>query len=256
MNTKTKLIALVLPVAVVATALTVFGERARPLLYPVTKHFMKPRTVAERVQEYGPGARSRLQPYFQRAGVAYPPARLTLVGLKTERVLQVYAAAGTNGYRFVRAYPILAASGGPGPKLREGDQQVPEGIYPVESLNPNSRFHLALRVGYPNAADRAQAARDGRQNLGGDIMIHGSSVSIGCLAMGDEAAEELFVLAAETGLQKISVVLAPVDFRSGAEVPKSAQIPGWVGSRYDEIRARLAELPAPPKHLSTTDKHG
>src|SRR5436190_17143820 len=107
------------------------------------------KTIEDRVQQFGPVARKRLKPFFEQAG--YPPEQLVFVGLKAERVLQVYAKNGINGYRFLRSYPILAASGGPGPKLREGDLQVPEGIYPVESLNPNSRFHLSLRIGYPNA---------------------------------------------------------------------------------------------------------
>jgi len=201
------------------------------------------KTVAGRLEQYGAKARFRLRPYFQLAQLSYPAQRLTLVGLKAERVLQVYAADVTNGYRFVRSYPVLAASGGPGPKLREGDRQVPEGIYPVESLNPNSRYHLSLRLGYPNSFDRAQAEREGRANLGGDIMIHGKAVSIGCLAMGDEAAEDLFVLAADTGLQNITVILSPVDFRTGAAISKSVNPPKWTESLYAQIKARLAELP-------------
>jgi hypothetical protein len=74
-------------------------------------------------------------------------------------------------------------------------------------------------------------------------MIHGSSVSIGCLAVGDEAAEDLFVLAADTGLPGVTVVLSPVDFRAGAAVPKAAKLPDWIGPLYAEIKARLAELP-------------
>ena len=145
--------------------------------------------------------------------------------------------------RFVRAYPILAASGGPGPKLKEGDRQVPEGVYAIESLNPNSLFHLSLRVNYPNSFDRRQAAREGRISLGGDIMIHGSNVSIGCLAMGDPAAEDLFVLAAETGLTNITVILSPVDFRKGKPVPGAARLPVWTGALYSVIQAKLRELP-------------
>jgi murein L,D-transpeptidase YafK len=214
----------------------------------VFQRFAKPRTVTERLQQYGAQARSRLGPHFERAGIAYPPKRVTLVGLKAERLLQVYAAGPTNGYHYVCSYPILAASGGPGPKLREGDGQVPEGIYPIELLNPNSRFHLSLRIGYPNSFDRAQAEKDGRTKLGGDIMIHGSSVSIGCLAVGDEAAEDLFVLAADTGLQNMTVVLSPVDFRAGAALPKAVKLPDWIGPLYAEIKTRLADLPpAKPK---------
>src|SRR6185436_12110813 len=108
------------------------------------------KSIGDRVAQYGETARARLKPFFDKARVSYPPEKIVLVGLKAERVLQVYAAAGTNEARFVRSYPILAASGGPGPKLREGDRQVPEGVYPIELLNPNSRFHVALRVGYPS----------------------------------------------------------------------------------------------------------
>jgi hypothetical protein len=224
----------------------VFWPYLRSALSPLMQKFSTPRTVAERVQQYGVKARSRLGPHFQRAQVGYPPARVSLVGLKAERRLQVYAAGQTGGFRFICSYPILAASGGPGPKLREGDRQVPEGIYPIELLNPNSLYHLSLKVGYPNSFDCAQGAKDGRTKLGGDIMIHGSSVSIGCLAVGDRAAEDLFVLAADTGLQNLSVVLSPVDFRTGAAVPNGANLPGWIAPVYSEIKARLAELPAEP----------
>jgi hypothetical protein len=233
-------------VLVLVILAAVFRPYIRAALSPVFQKFAKPRTVVERLEKYGAKARSRLKPHFQRALLAYPPRHVTLVGLKAERLLQVYAADATNGYRYVRSYPILAASGGPGPKLREGDRQVPEGIYPIELLNPNSRFHLSLRIGYPNSFDRAQGEKDGRTKLGGDIMIHGSSVSIGCLAVGDEAAEDLFVLAADTGLQNKTVVLSPVDFRTGAAVPKAVKLPGWIGPLYAEIKARLGELP-PPK---------
>jgi len=160
--------------------------------------------------------------------------------------LQVQASNQTNGYHFLRSYSILAASGGPGPKLREGDRQVPEGIYPIELLNPNSSYHLSLRIGYPNEFDRAQAAKEGRKNLGGDIMIHGKSASIGCLAMGDEAAEDLFVLAADTGLQNIKVVLSPVDFRTGAVIPKVVKLPDWTDGLYNQIKTEMAALPMTP----------
>jgi hypothetical protein len=205
----------------------------------------KNKTVAGRLGEFGPAARARLKPDFDRAQIAYPPPRATFVGLKTERVLQVYAANTNGAQRFIRSYPLRAASGVPGPKLREGDGQVPEGLYPIASLNPNSRFHVSLRIGYPNAFDRAQAAREHRTRLGGDIMIHGGAASIGCLAMGDEAAEDLFVLAADTGLTNVTVILAPVDFRAGQTVPPRVKLPEWTETLYAGIKSRLAELPAP-----------
>ena len=204
------------------------------------------RTVEERIAEYGPVARQRWAPHFAKAGVAYPPAALVLVGIKAENRLEVYAGAEQGKVKFIRDYPIRAASGELGPKLKEGDGQVPEGIYQIESLNPNSRFHLSLRVNYPNRFDREQAARDGRTKLGGDIMIHGNAVSIGCLAMGDVAAEDLFVLAADTGLKNISVLLTPVDFRNGKSVPASVPLPAWSEKLYADVRTELGRLPKRP----------
>lgn len=94
---------------------------------------------------------------------------------------------------------------------------VPEAVTPdaadVESLNPDSLYHLALRIDYPNADDRARAREDGRTQLGGDIMIHGSTGSVGCLAMGDEGAEDLFVLAGDVGFERLRVWIVPTDFR-------------------------------------------
>lgn len=200
-------------------------------------------TVAERLEQYGRAARARLRPHFEKAQTTYPPGELIFVGLKEEKSLEIFARIGTNALHFIRAYPILAASGLAGPKLREGDRQVPEGIYPIEWLNPNSSYHLSLRIGYPNAFDRAHAARESRTKLGGDIMIHGDAKSVGCLAMGDEAAEDIFVLAADTGIQNITVILTPVDFRLGKSVPKDAKLTGWTPALYGEVKTRLAKLP-------------
>ncbi len=201
------------------------------------------KTIADRLKQYGEVARNRVKPYFTIAQASYPPERLLLAGFKEENDLQVYAADANGPWRLVRSFPILAASGGPGPKLREGDRQVPEGIYSIESLNPNSQFHLSLRIGYPNEFDREQARREGRIELGGDIMIHGGAGSIGCLAMGDEAAEDLFVLAADTGLRNISVILSSADFRRGKANPADVKLPLWTDLLYAEIRAKLRELP-------------
>jgi len=202
-------------------------------------------TVEDRVAQYGEAVRQRLAPRFAAAHVPYPPAKVTLIGLKQERELQLYAA-GTNGvYHWIRSYPILAASGTQGPKLRQGDRQVPEGLYRIESLNPNSRYHLALRVNYPNAFDRAQAEAEGRGSLGGDIMIHGNAVSIGCLAMGDTAAENLFVLAAVTGVPNVLVILSPVDFRVRTVARYHPGTPPWVPALYATIQAGLRKYERP-----------
>ncbi len=210
----------------------------------VTAH--GPYTIAQRVTEYGTAVQARLQPDFAKAGVPYPPQKLTLVILKHERQLQVYAQATGGAYQYIRTYPILAASGQLGPKLREGDGQVPEGIYGVDSLNPNSHYHLALHVDYPNAFDRAMARADGRTNLGGEIMIHGNHVSIGCVAIGDQGAEDLFMLAAKTGLPNVRLLFCPTDFRLAANQPEPWNFTSWTPKLYEPLERALNSLPVPP----------
>ena len=204
------------------------------------------KTVADRVTEFGEVVRQRLEPKFRAAGLPYPPARVTLIGLKQERVLEVYAAAGDGAPRFVCSYPVLAASGGLGPKLREGDRQVPEGIYRVRELNPNSLFHLSIWLNYPNGHDRLRAATERRSKLGGEIMIHGKAASKGCLAMGDPAAEDLFVLTALTGIQNVNVILAPTDFRKEPAPPLlPSGTPPWTGELHEQIKRELLPYHGP-----------
>jgi hypothetical protein len=227
----------------VVIGLTVFVVAATLV---VGRHYVlrgpRPRTVADVVTKYGPAARERIRPHFAKAGVAYPPNEIAILVLKNERRVALWARSQT-AWRFIRNYPILAASGHAGPKLREGDRQVPEGVYRIEHLNPNSSYHLSMKVSYPNAFDRQMAARDGRTRLGGDIFIHGRAVSIGCVALGDPAIEEVFTLVAETGHQRVRVIIAPNDLRtSGASV--NGEAPLWVGQLYRTIAAALAHFPA------------
>lgn len=224
-------------VLLVLTASDSIGTALAPL-----RRLREPSTVEQRLEQYGDRARGRLAPAFEEAGVAYPPGAAVLVGLKQERRLELWAGATDASLRFIRASPIRAASGELGPKLRQGDQQVPEGLYRITFLNPNSRFHLSLRIGYPNAFDTARGAEDGRDDLGGDIMIHGSAVSTGCLAMGDEVAEDLFVLIADTGREHTQVILSPVDFRV-RDLPESFRPSRpWVPALHAEIAAALDRL--------------
>lgn len=203
-------------------------------------------TLEERLALIAPAATERLKPYFAAAAVPYPPSAVTLVGLKADRVLQLYAKAegADSAWKLVHTYPIRAASGHLGPKLQEGDKQVPEGVYGIDLLNPNSKFNVSMRVSYPNAFDRARAAEEHRGNLGGAIMIHGRASSIGCLAMGDAVSEELFTLAHAVGIDKVTVILAPVDFRSKPR-PTLDKAPKWLPGLYSQIEDALKPLPLP-----------
>ncbi len=212
-------------------------------------------TINAVLARYGPAARLAMRPFFARAGVMYPPKRLAILIFKRERRVSIWAADERQPWRFVRSYPILAASGVAGPKLREGDGQVPEGLYRVEWLNPASSYHLSIKVGYPNEFDRQMGTRDGRKRLGGDIFIHGKSVSIGCVAIGDTAIEQLFTVVADTGVPRTRVIIAPNDLRlAGAAMSES--MPLWVGQLYRSIATALADFPVALEANSELDVNG
>jgi hypothetical protein len=199
------------------------------------------RTIESVVAQYGPAAHASLRPSFAKAGVAYPPAQIWLVAFKEERRVELWAGSGQER-RHIKDYAIQAASGAFGPKLRQGDLQVPEGVYGILWLNPNSSYHLSMKVDYPNAFDREKAAHDQRTSLGGDIFIHGRAVSIGCIALGDLAIEELFVLVARVGVAHVRVVIAPRDLRRAA-APALPGGPSWLSELYAALGRELALFP-------------
>ncbi|MBS1914099.1 MAG: hypothetical protein JST22_19080 [Bacteroidetes bacterium] len=205
---------------------------ARPSLPPT------PRTVEDVIGPLSPVAKARYGAACRHANVAWPPKRVMLLAFKRERRLEVWGANTAGSYALLYRHQVLAASGGPGPKRREGDEQVPEGFYDITELNPNSQFHLSMRVGYPNADDLAHARVD-RAAMGGDIYIHGNHLSIGCLAIGDPGIEELFGLMAQVPPGSRRIVIAPFDFRRhpGAAYPKEA---AWVHEMYGRMKKFLA----------------
>jgi hypothetical protein len=202
-------------------------------------------TLAARLAELSPAATERLAGRFKDAEAAWPPSEIALVAIKDERSLELFARQPGGSWKFVHRYKVLAASGTTGPKMRRGDKQVPEGVYGISFLNPNSRYHVSMRVNYPNAFDRQMASLDGRKDLGGDIMIHGKASSAGCLAIGDEAAEELFVLSAQIGLPNVKLVIAPTDFRRKKPASLAPGDPAWLPKLYTEVASAMADLKAP-----------
>ena len=110
---------------------------------------------------------------------------------KESRELELWIeSAPSSEFQLFKTYNIAAMSGHLGPKLAEGDSQAPEGFYSVgkSRMNPQSRFHLAFNIGYPNTYDRAH------NRTGSAIMVHGNQVSIGCYAMTDYFIEEIYTL--------------------------------------------------------------
>jgi len=163
----------------------------------------------DRVATASARKRTELEKLFRERGLAYPPREVFLRVFKRERVLELWARAGAERFQLLRSYPICAASGELGPKRRAGDSQVPEGFYAIERFNPRSAFHLSLGIDYPNASDRNLGRRG---NLGGDIFIHGGCASIGCVAIGDDSIDEVYLVATAArtrGQRRIPVHIFP-----------------------------------------------
>ena len=245
----------------VGTALVVLAGAAVRTFFPGTWRSLMGRldsdgkdAASDRAREGFVRAEASLPALFAGRGCKFPPARLALVAIKDEKRLELWApgrgradggdgdgGGAEEGWRLVKTYPILAASGHAGPKLREGDRQVPEGLYRVVFLNPRSQFHLSMKIDYPNDFDREMGRRDGRTNLGGDIFIHGENASIGCLAIGNPPIEELYRLVEKTGKERVQVLIAPWDFRKpGARTAPPPGAPEWTGELYGRLRRELA----------------
>ncbi len=134
---------------------------------------------------------------------------------KEEKTLEIWKRDKSGRFALLKSYPLCTTGGVPGPKIREGDKQSPEGFYTVTPgrMNPNSQFYLSYDIGYPNAFDRAFG------RTGAAIMVHGGCTgSAGCFIGTDEQISEIYALAREafSGGQKSFQVQA-YPFRMTAE---------------------------------------
>jgi murein L,D-transpeptidase YafK len=172
--------------------------------------FAREQLQYSRVRKAQLAARPTINRLFEEKNIRHPAAEVFVRVFKRERVLEVWVRP-TDQPRFqlLKTYGICALAGRPGPKVRQGDEQVPEGFYYIDLFNPLSEYHLSLRINYPNARD--EAANEGNR-LGGDIFIHGGCKSAGCLAITNGGIEELYWLAVEArsvGQQAIPVHIFP-----------------------------------------------
>lgn len=211
-------------------ALTLFAA----LLSPAVPARDEPARLRQARKRAEPAIRAR----FSAAGVAWPARAVLLRALKLDDALELWAGDRPDApLKLVHTFRVCARSGGPGPKRRGGDGQVPEGFYEVSGLNPWSSFHLSLRVSYPNRSDRLRG-RTG--DLGGDIFIHGNCVTIGCLPLEDGPVEELYVAVhdARAAGAKVEVHLFPgrLDEAGLARLQPWAKRDPGLRSFWDELR--------------------
>jgi hypothetical protein len=197
-----------------------------------------PRTIDSVTEELTPLARKTFAQACQKAAISFPPTHLTLVVLKEEKRLEIWGADNQTNWYPIGTYTVLAASGKEGPKRKRGDRQVPEGEYPITALNPQSSNHLSLKVGYPDAEDISHS-KVPRKKMGGDIYIHGDDASIGCVAIGDAAIEEVFTLVSLVKPENCRLLIAPWDLRKKS--PPQAE-EDWINARYARLTRSLKPL--------------
>ena len=113
---------------------------------------------------------------------------------KEESALEVWKQTRTGKYQLLDEFEICKWSGKLGPKFKEGDRQAPEGFYEITPalMNPNSSYHLAFNLGYPNTYDRSHG------RTGSHLMVHGACSSRGCYAMTDQQVQDIYALARDS----------------------------------------------------------
>ncbi len=229
-------------IAGVIIIIIVFLILGRSIYMPFVNKVKGKETVDSRIENIQENAWNRLEKNLNLAGYKMDyPKEIILVAFKEERILQVYAK-NYNGIKMIKEYPFTSYSGELGPKLKEGDRQIPEGIYEVEYLNPNSSYYLSIKVSYPNKFDKSKTELTNVSDMGGDIFIHGKSVTIGCIPIGDETIEEVFLLTQKAINNNVKVIISPRDFRINSNYPKIKNI-DWENELYERINNELKTLP-------------
>lgn len=185
----------------------------------------------------------------QELKVKFPPERVLFRAYKSERQLELWIGNEAKPLKLYKTFPVAAASGSLGPKRKEGDRQVPEGVYFIDRFNPRSSYYLSLGLNYPNTFDRAMG--DPNQP-GSDIFIHGSNVSIGCLAMTDDGIREIYPMtldAKNAGHTRIPVLIFPCRMtrenleRIGREYPQWKEL--W--KQLAAVDAEFSRTKLPPQ---------
>jgi len=164
----------------------------------------------ERVKKAYELKEKNLTELLDTKGIQQMNLEMCLIAYKKDKELELWVRKkGTQKYQLLKTYDFCSSSGTLGPKRKQGDGQIPEGIYHINRFNPYSSFHLSLGLNYPNQSDRIAGDKT---NPGGDIFIHGSCVTIGCIPITDDKIREVYLLAVEAknkGQDKIPVMIFP-----------------------------------------------
>jgi len=175
-----------------------------------TKSFKEQQLLNSRVKTAYSEKENTVKQYFKDINLEFNKFQLLIIAYKTEAIIEAWIKpSDKDTFILLKQFPICSSSGTIGPKRKQGDYQVPEGFYHIDRFNPYSNFYISLGVNYPNSSDKILGQKG---NLGGDIFIHGSCVTIGCMPITDDLIKELYILAVEAknnGQKDIPVYIFP-----------------------------------------------
>lgn len=182
-----------------------------------TQSFLSQQKQYSRVRNAISSYEDTLKTQLSKFDISSGNLEIFLRAHKFEEELEVWVKNKNNAtYQLFKTIPFCTFSGTLGPKRQQGDGQIPEGIYFIDRFNPYSNFHLSMGINYPNNSDRKLGVKN---SLGGDIFIHGSCVSIGCISITDPIISQLYLLAVwakNNGQSKIPVHIFPFKMKVGA----------------------------------------
>jgi murein L,D-transpeptidase YafK len=202
------------------------------------------KTLSEVIQRIEPQINDNNLELYKK--LQQPELALTILVFKKEMSVELWSHHPHK--EKLATYSMTGFSGLLGPKNKQGDKQIPEGVYQATVLNPQSRFHLSVGINYPNKNDLQRAKASGINQPGNHIYIHGNRYTIGCVPVGDSNIEEIFYATYKAGVQRTQVVIAPhrppiPDLSTMGLDPKDALL----AQKYDELREKLNLFYQAPK---------
>lgn len=183
-----------------------------------------------------------IESILESKGINLDQLEVLLLGTKFEKKLNLYAKnKDDQEFILLKKYDFCKSSGHLGPKRKEWDGQIPEGIYYINHFNPKSSYHLSLGINYPNKSDKILSAA---KSLGDNIYIHGDCVTIGCIPLSDYWIEELYLFCLEArnnGQVQIPVHIYPFEFDKMNDIDLD---PFWMNLKelYDHFMKNKTKL--------------
>lgn len=219
-----------------------FGQGTQASFIDFQRNFTRPSMAMQNKLD-------TLQKQFAAKGLQWPARNMYIRSFKYDGQLEIWVSnSRKEPYKLFKSYRVCALAGSLGPKRMQGDYQVPEGFYYINEFNPNSNYFLSLGLNYPNASDKILSDP---VRPGGDIYIHGSCVTVGCIPVTDQQIDEIYLLAAyakNAGQDFIPVHIFPIRYNTKKSIDYLATL-----TKTDEkLKSFAANLEAVYDHFEMT----